>query len=189
MRLFALLALIPFLGCTHIRESDRQLNDQNEKAGGFVFEKATEPEVKQAGADVKANSSQLSKTLGKPETPEVYSPGASAKWRKQNEEDQATPFWKLALGGVGTFLMGLLSSGLLTRVAPTIFGGPIGTALGAVVEGIARSRLKAQDPANAGKISEADLLESVKNVVDRLKIGKLVAPFIEKAEKKLTLSI
>lgn len=178
------LALATGGGCTTPTQGDKQLNHQNKAAGTFIEGAATDPAIKQAGVDVRANSETLEKNLiGTPAEPKPYSPAASKKARDDSDAEHATPWWQLALGGAGTVLLTVLGQGWVARFFPMLFGGRAGTALGAVVEGIARVREKAQ--ANGGQIGIADLLAQLKEAQKDPAIHALIQDVAHKAEARL----
>lgn len=172
-------------GCRTPTEGDKRLNNQNIGAGEFVEKTATEPEVKQAGKDVKENSLTLEKSLDlKPAKPESYSPALSKEARKQSEEEHAVSPFMAFLGGLASVAVGWLLRGgavrLFSTVAPTAMAGPLGTVATALVEGIARIRQKAQaDPDK--KVSEEDIL----SILEVLQSAKGVQPLVDKLRSKI----
>jgi hypothetical protein len=177
-------------GCTTPTQGDKSLNDQNKKAGAFVAATAAEPSVRQAGADVRANSETLEKNLiGPPAEPKPYSSAASQKAREDSEAEHATPLWKLILGGAGTVLLTFLGQGWAARFFPMLLGGTAGKALGSVVEGVTRVRENAV--ANGGAVQIDDLLEMLKKAQgeEGSPIHKLIQELAHKAEAKLAAKL
>jgi hypothetical protein len=176
------LTLLGCLGYVKPTEPDRQLNHQNIGAGALVESSATDPVVKQAGSDIRQNSTTLEKSLDlKPEKPLAYSPKTSGEKRRESEESHETPWWKLILGGALTTLAGWLGRGgflrLLAVVAPTAAAGPLGTVASVLIEGIARIRLKAQasptktisDEDVTALLGELQATAGVQGLVDKLR--------------------
>lgn len=194
-----LLALPLLLGCA-VPEAHRQLNHQNIGAAKALLAIASAPggdpvafaaAVVSIATDIKANSETLEKNVtGKPAEPKEYTPQASKEAREASDKAAATPWWKVLLGGAGTFLLGLLTSGKLARFLPFL-AGPVGSALSVVVEGIARVREKAQ--ANGGTISLAGddgLLAKLEEVAKKdPRVHELIKTWAHKAEEKLGLHL
>lgn len=181
--LFGIFALLG--GCRTPTEGDKRLNNQNIGAGEFVERVATEPEVKQAGKDVKENSLTLEKSLDlKPAKPESYSPALSKEARKQSEEEHAVSPFMAFLGGLASVAVGWLLRGgavrLFSTVAPTAMAGPLGTVATALIEGIARIRQKAQEAPDK-KIAEEDIL----SILEILQTSKGVQPLVDKLRSKI----
>jgi hypothetical protein len=176
-----------YFGYVKPTEGDRQVNHQNMGAGAFIEATAEEPEIKQAGADVRENALALEANLiGKPEQPTPYSPQASADTRKKSTEEHSTPWWQVLLGGLATFIAGGGAFRILARVAPVFFGGPIGGALTAVVEGIARARETIRSrPEGQRHLSEEDLLAALRQAQENPKIREVVKDLAHKVEAKL----
>lgn len=190
----AVLALVPPLGCRTPGEGDRRVNDQNIKAGAFVETTSTQPEVSQAGKDVKENSLALERNIiGKPESPQPpYSSKTSREARDQSDKEHAvSPFWA-TLGGIGTLALGWLLRGgalrLFTTLAPTAAAGPLGTVATVLIEGIARIRKKAQESPTK-MISEADLLTTLEELQTAKGVQPLVDKLRAKIESKITSSL
>ena len=192
MRIYGtfVLGLLWFLGCKTPTEGDRRLNNQNIHAGEYVEKTATQPEVAQAGKDVKENSRTLEKSLElQPKTPEPYTPAKSKEAREQSEKEHAvSPFWAV-LGGIGTAVVGWFLRGgalrLFATLAPTAAAGPLGTVATVLIEGIAKARQKAQESTDQ-KISEADLVGILDGLQKDAGVQKLVDKLREKIEPKVT---
>lgn len=176
---FLSLSGCAWLGLVHPTETDRQLNRQNVDAGYTLETSSSDPTVKQIGSDVKENSLALEKNLlGKPENPKPYSAQMSKELREKSDKERATPWWQLALGGVGTVLLGVLVRGLAA--------GPIGPAATVLVEGITRLR-QAVKSAPDGKLTldEGQILGIVSEAQKDPKVKSLIASLAHKAEAKL----
>lgn len=195
--LCVVLALAVSAGCATVTEADRELNHQNvdaaRVASALIAAGAADPTGTLAAlgvilADVGKNSSQLQASLGgPPKAPKPYSTEESQKARDAAKASHETPWWKVALGGLGTFLVGLLTSGRLARFFPFL-AGPVGVALSVVTEGIARVREKAA--ANGGTITLPDLLTALKTVAEKdPKAHELIKAVAHKAEEKLGLHL
>jgi len=182
-------ALLLAGGCS-VPDSARQANHQNRGAGALIAEKSTDPEIKQAGTDVALNAEAVESHIGAPQEPKPYSPAVSAAARDQAKKDAETPWWKLALGSIGTFLLGLLTNRTLTTLLPSVFGGPAGTAAVALAEGIARVRdaIKSR-PAGEQAITEKDLLELLVQAQKDPAVRDYITSLAHKAEAKLNLQL
>ena len=111
-----ILAIMLIGGCfgyVKPTEKQKELNAQNEDAGKQIVEKSIQPEVKEIGADVQANSKVLRDTLiGDPKTKQPYSHQASVEIRtvvvKEYDESKA-PWYKRWAGtlisGIGTLAL------------------------------------------------------------------------------------
>jgi hypothetical protein len=186
-----LLGLLTLLtGCVQPSEGDRRLNNQNIKAGEYVEKTATQPEVIQAGKDVKENSLALETALElKPKVPEAYTPAKSKEGRKQSEEEHATsPFWAV-LGGIGSAALGWLLRGgalrLFASIAPVAAGGPLGAVASILIEGVAKIRQKAQESEDQ-KVSETDMLEILGPLAKDAGVQGLIDKLREKIEPRVT---
>lgn len=195
--LCVVLALTVGAGCATVTEADRELNHQNvdaaRVASALIAAGAADPTGTLAAlgvilADVGKNSSQLQASLGgPPKAPKPYSTEESQKARDAAKASHETPWWKVALGGVGTFMIGLLTSGQLARFFPFL-AGSVGTALALVTSGFARVREKAT--ANGGTINMVDLLSAMKTEAEtNPKAHALIKDFAHKAEEKLGLHL
>jgi hypothetical protein len=180
-------------GCRTPSEGDRQVNHQQKMIGQYVEEAAPTPEIKQAGADVKANAETLEKNLiGKPEKALSYTPENSKKSREQSDSDHSLPLWLQTLGGIaigvaGWFLRGGAVS-IFAKVAPTFAAGPLGTAATLLVEGIARVRENAE--ATGGQISVDSLLTTLKEIQEKdPRAQALIQELAHRAEAKLAAKL
>lgn len=169
------------LGYVKPTESDRGLNDQNKKAGILTAAKSDDPEIKQAGLDVAANSETLEKNLiGPPANPQNYAPTVSAALRKKSTEDHSTPWWQDLLKGA---LGALVGGGLVFK-----FLGPLGGVAQTLVEGMTRVREDIRSrPEGQRHASEADLLGIMGKVQETAgpKIKGLIGKLAHKIEAKL----
>ncbi len=151
MIILALTGLLGFGPCENVRESDRQLNDQNKGAGEFIEKTSTQPEVAQAGKDVKENSLQLEAgAIGKPAAPATYSPQKSQEEREKSKEEHKGMGWLGWLGaiaGIGASFVGAggVMTPILTRIFPRAMGGPAVKVAMSVIDGVARAREKAAE--------------------------------------------
>ena len=94
MRYLIIILLIFTIGCG-LTESTKELNHQNQEAGGFIAKNAADPIIKQAGEDIKDNSIAIKTDIGEPEEPKSYSPEESAAARDRQVEEIET---RLAIG-------------------------------------------------------------------------------------------
>lgn len=67
-------------------EETRNLNRQNKHAGELIESKAADPEIRQAGKDVAANSTVIEKIEGPPKEDKPYSPQESKDARDKGEQ-------------------------------------------------------------------------------------------------------
>lgn len=116
--IFMLLFVASLSGCELMgyykpTEPQKQLNAQNKDAGRQIVERAVQPEIKEIGADVQANSKVLEDTLiGEPAVKKPYTHQASAEIRtvvvKEYDESKA-PWYKRWAGtlisGIGTLAL------------------------------------------------------------------------------------
>jgi hypothetical protein len=175
-------------GCATPTEGDRQLNHQNKMAGAMIEEVAAEPEVRQAGKDVKENSAVLEKNLmGAPKEPKPYSPPASAAAREQSTKEHENTWGKV----IGNAVLGFLLGGVATKVITRYVGGPVGPALVSVVEGIARVREEsmAKEGAAAGTLTVDELLGALMKSQEDPRVRELVKSLAHKAEAKLAAQL
>ena len=140
-------------------------------------------------SDIQKNSEQIQMSLGgPPKEPKPYSTEESEKARKAAKESHETPWWKVALGGLGSLLLGWVTRGGLARLLPVFAGGLPGVGLSVLVEGIARIREKMQ--ANGGKIETDDLLKALTEVAEKNpQAHALIKDMAHKAEAKLGLKL
>lgn len=111
------IVCVPFLSCSGITEGDRRANWQNVEAGAFIEANAAQPEVAQAGKDVKENATVVAGAIGKPEEPKSYTVDESTKAREDSAKEHAE------------------QGGLLSWIAKTVGGllGPWGAAAGSAL--------------------------------------------------------
>ena len=186
--MIAVLFTAIFVSCSSIKESDRQLNYQNLRAAELMHDQPNDPKmVKQVSGDIVKNSTQLGKVLGLPKDPQPYSSKASAGFRKQSVEDHKRKWWQIALLGIGTFLLGGGIVKAATKIFPKVFGGPLGLALSAVVEGAANLLSKAKT-APDGKISVADATDELRKAADNAGVREVIRSTIRSVKKKLSKS-
>lgn len=116
--IFMLLLVASLSGCELMgyykpTEPQKQLNAQNKDAGRQIVERAVQPEIKEIGADVQANSKVLEDTLiGEPAVKKPYTHQASTEIRtvvvKEYDESKA-PWYKRWAGtlisGIGTLAL------------------------------------------------------------------------------------
>jgi hypothetical protein len=151
-----------------ITEGDRQLVDQNKKAGDLIATKATEPEIKQAGKDVHDNSVRLEQVIGVPvEATQPYSPAASATIRtaSEKEHEQANDLWKMALGAIAAKIpYGGAIVGVLVGLNEWLKRRKAQAATYAVVQGV--SELPAVLAGTADAAKQKDLGATIKGVME-----------------------
>lgn len=89
MKRIALLVLVLcFMVSGCVTAGDVLLNDQNIKAGTYIVNTSTQPEIQQAGQDIVSNSVQLIEALGQaPADAPIYSSDFSAALRGQASEE------------------------------------------------------------------------------------------------------
>lgn len=185
MRGFALTLLFLLGGCfgyVKPTENQRQLNAQNEDAGKQIAEKAVQPEIKQAGQDVAANSKVLKDTLiGEPEVKKAYSPEASAQIRtitiKEYDESKA-PWYKRWAGtlltGLGTLLtVGAFAARFFPATAPIM----------AVAQPIVGALMAIKQKADAHETDSLpldDIQSEISKLANDPKVGLLVSSLLAK---------
>lgn len=81
-----IFVLLFIIGC--VGTATKALNYQNQSAAKYIDSKSADPEVKQAAADIVANAEQIGLDIGEPATKTVYSPEASAEFRKMATENR-----------------------------------------------------------------------------------------------------
>ena len=187
-----IVALLMGFGCSskdRVTEGDRELSAQNVGAAKVIQEKTDDPAIKAPARDVELNSEQQLKNWGPPKAVKPYSAAASEESRKKSEKEHASPWWMIALTGIGGFLAGaapIIMRGL-GLVAPTFAAGPAGTALTAVIEGIARVRENVQArPEGQRTLGEQDILAVLARVQDAAGVRDLVKNISNKVEDKLS---
>lgn len=183
-------------GCTTPTEGDRQANHQNKGAGRFIKTTATDPEVKQAGADVEANSETLEKNLiGPPAERKPYSPQASKEAREQSDKEHAESWLWTAAKGALAAAAGWFGRGGFIRLFgllfPTVAAGPLGAVGGLLTTAIARVREAAAE--NGGQIKiegEGGLLEILtKEAASNPAAHALIRELAHRAEAKLAAKL
>ena len=181
----SILSLVFIAGCgTTITDGDRSLVYQNKGAGEFIESNSTQPEIQQAGKDVKENSTSLEKSVGLPKNPQPYTPEASKGSRENREQEHKAKWYDFILPA----LAGLIGGGGLTKilasVAPRIFGGPAGAALSAVISGVSAVREKAA--ANEDKkIHIDDIMAELIKAQEDVNVRELVRGWVKKVEEKI----
>ena len=200
IRFGVVLALLSLVSCAHVTEADREVNHQTLGAARYIGSQvalamagntASLLDLARIGAaahDIEQNSLVLQKNAldGPPKIEKAYSPDEAKAARAASDASHETPWWKVALGGAGTFLLGLLTSGKLTRFLPFL-AGPFGSALNLVVEGIARVRSQAEESDGTIKLEgEGGLLETLAKVAETdPRAHELIKLLAHKAEAKL----
>lgn len=146
------------------------------------------------GKDLQSNAATLTKNLiGAPEQKTIYSPATAGAARGGSDKDHTPPagggFWgslaSTALIVGGTLLGGGAAIPLIRTLAPRFMAGMAGKALAVVVEGIARTREAAANPAapiTADRII-ADQLKAQDFASDA--VGALIRNVAHEAEAKL----
>lgn len=112
-----LLAFIFLSGCASVTEGDRKLFHQNREAGALVEEIGQQPEVRQAGRDIRLNSEVLMDNLGRPKEVLPYSPQVSERVRVEaKEEHQQVASWLQIILSLLPWLGGItgIGSGVLS---------------------------------------------------------------------------
>lgn len=187
------LALGLLGGCSGkntVTEGDRQLSHQNVGAAQEIKSKTADPAIIQPADDIQKNSTQQLENWGPPEQPKVYGAGASQQSRDQAKKEHETPWWQMALGSLGSILVGVLGSGMLTRILPTVFGGPVGGAAVAVIEGITRLRQQVKDaPGGTLSLNEETLLKVLSEAQKDDRVKALIQGIAHKIESKLALRL
>ena len=196
-----MICSVLLIGCATATEADRALNHQTvgaaKAAMAMLAGAAGDPMAALAGltvvvSDIQKNSEQIQMSLGgPPKEPKPYSTEESEKARQAAKESHETPWWKVALGGLGTFLLGWVTQGGLARMFPTLLGGLPGLALSLLTGGIARVREKAA--ATGGTISvegQDGLLSMLKaEAATNPAAHALIKTLAHKAEEKLGLKL
>lgn len=189
---FALaLVMLGWGPCHNITETDRQLNHQTKDAGRIIKEKAIDPEIKQAGADVEANSTVLAVSLGgDPEKKDPYSPPKSEEIRQVKiEEQKSSGIWGwLKMAGIAILpLAWTWGTRILTAYWPWL-GGPLAVAGNATMKAVAKSREQSTTSASGVDAIPVSVLdELLKN--EQLKAGVIewAKPYVKNLESKLGL--
>lgn len=130
-------------GTLTISESDKQLNAQNRAAGELIEKKAADPEIKQAGADVKLNATQLATVIGEPQEKKEYSPVVSGESRKQSKEDHS-PLGKYGLLALFISVLTQVAKVGLPKLLPLaskFLPTPFGTVVGSVLDIVNKSNV------------------------------------------------
>lgn len=106
MRFLAIIALAILLpACA--TDSDALLNDQNIEAGDYIEKNAVQPNIKQAGKDVKLNAQTLAKNAvgdAKPELKKPYSPENSKAFRDDSDKSHTSKIWPWISAGLALLL-------------------------------------------------------------------------------------
>jgi len=167
-------------------EGDRNLNHQNKEAGQFIAASAEAPEIKRAGADVAANSETLERNLiGAPEKPVPYDAAASEAARGQSTQEHQRKWYESVWSAVAAFLLGGGAFRIGLSVAPRIFGGPIGAALSAVIEGVAAVRSRATASSDQ-KVQAGDIVPLLVMAQQNAGVQALVSAWVKRIEEKLS---
>jgi len=189
MRMLLTVPLLLLLsGCwgAEVKDSDRQLNRQNAEAGRFIETKADDPQVKQAGRDVKSNALTLEKNvIGPPDNPKPYSPAASQEARDSSDKEHSIPWWHGLLIGVGSVLATVLGQGWLAGLLPHIFGGPLKDVAVSAVESITRVRDRIKANGGTMALNEETFLGIIQEAQKDERVKGLIQNLAHKAEEKL----
>ena len=178
------LAWVGNSGCASIKESDRQLNYQNKWAGKYVEDKATDPDVKQAGRDVRLNSEALEKTMGLPEKPAPYTAQNSAAAREAREIEHRKRWYDYILPGIVALVCGSGLFGIARKLAPTFLAGPAGTALSAMIEGVENVK-ESMDASPDKKVDWSVVAAELASVQDNAGVREFVRNQVAKVQEKL----
>lgn len=195
-----MICSVLLIGCATATEADRALNHQNvgaaKAAMAMLAGASGDPMAALAAltvvvSDIQKNSEQIQMSLGgPPKEPKPYSTEESEKARKAAKESHETPWWKVALGGLGSFMLGLITSGRLASVFPFL-AGPFGAALSLLTGGIARVREKAATTGGTISVEGQDgLLSMLKAEASTNPAAHaLIKALAHKAEEKLGLKL
>lgn len=174
--LLALAALIP--ACA--TDSDAVLNDQNIKAGEYIEAHSLQPDVKQAGTDVKLNAQTLAKnTVGEApaELKKPYTPDNSKTARDDSDKSHTSTIWPWI-------------SGALAILLPLAIGVAKLHPWGAVVAKIAEPFVrKLVDVHNDAELQPEDMLhrDDVQDHINDLMADPKAGPVAQKIMAKIGL--
>lgn len=87
MRICALFVLA-LAGCG-VLDSTKALNEQNEQAGAFIEEHSTQPEIREAGQDIRLNAQSIKRDIGEAERKLDYNRQNSATLRNMQAAELA----------------------------------------------------------------------------------------------------
>lgn len=178
------LAWVGNSGCASIKESDRQLVNQTKQAGKIVEDKSADPELRQAGKDIRLNMESLEKSTGLPEKPTLYSPQASAAARELREYEHRKRWYDYILPGVVALLGGGGLLGIARKLAPTFLAGPAGTALSALIEGVENVK-ESVDASPDKKVDWSVIASELASVQDNAGVREFVRNQVAKVQEKL----
>ena len=183
--LIVLVLGLCFLTSGCVTAGDILLNDQNIKAGKLINEKATDPEVKQAGIDIVNNSTVLIDALGSAgiDAP-AYSTDVSLALREQsnaehtNLEKVGTGLWDKVSGALPGWLSGAMLAlfGLFQTITKKITNKKKTDQVYALVEGIQDIRKSTKDK---------DYEETIKQILKASQSARNVWPDIKEILDKV----
>lgn len=175
MRKFAAVCLVvlalAFSGCASankVTEGDRQLSHQNIGAAAAILGAATAPAIVVPAGDIKANSEQQLENWGLPESPQAYSPKASAASREQAKGEHAQA-WYMA---IGAGILGIGLPVLINRFAPSL-----GTFASNILGGIFKGK--------ATKTAEATMAGVEQYMRANPNISAILTGYLTRAQEKL----
>lgn len=194
------LFLIGLIGC--VSQATRGLNSQNQEAAKLIEGKVVDPELKQIANDIIENSKEIEKDIGAPVQRVAYSPEASAKIRKQAQENrelrdklkalamgplQAYAPWALALitgvGGIYQKVRHVIESNKTTTLITG--GAEFAKSLPALVNKLKETNLK--DPKelqNAVALLTGGFKEAHKTIASARGVARQLAGDIHKLREK-----
>lgn len=153
--ILTMVLCVVLLGCAGGAEEARNLNRQNLHAGELIETRATDPEVKQAGKDVKLNSTVIEKIQGPPKEDKSYSEKESAEARAKGESVSGG-FW-VGLGGIAVTIASLAWAFLKTTALKHA---------ATAIETLVTSGQKVKEKAAAGTLTPEDVTETYKAAVE-----------------------
>jgi len=194
------LFVVGLIGC--VSQATRGLNSQNFDAAKQLEIRVEDPELKQMAGDIAANSQEIEKDIGAPIVKVAYSPEASAKIRRQAQENRelrdklkalamgplrAYAPWALALiTGVGGIYSKIRQVAESTKATTLITGG---AAFAKSIPGII-NKLKSvnlKDPKqlqNAVALVTGTFKEAHKTVASAAGVARVLAADIHSLRKK-----
>ncbi len=200
MSIYVGLFIVGLAGC--VTQATRGLNSQNHDAAKQLEARIQDPELKQMATDIGANSKEIEKDIGAPAQKVAYSPEASAKIRRQAQENrelreklknlalgplQAYAPWALALitgvGGIYTKIRHVVES---TKTTTLITGGAeFAKSIPGIVNKLKEVNLK--DPKelqNAVSLISGTFKEAHKTVASAAGVAKNLAADIHAMREK-----
>jgi len=174
------------ISCASTAEGDRQLVDQVLKASALVINGVViGPDAVQAMMDIKKNAEVLQANLGGPKEPKPYSPQASAEARQKATEQHQNPWWQSLLTSLIGIAIGGGAARALVGVFPSVFAGPVGSALKSMVEGVAKARKQAEQSPDQ-KLHIDKVLETLAEAQNDGDIREYVRAYAKRVESKLS---